>query len=249
VKPTSRKAGATSLGAPSGHHHGGLERRAWTREEALDRLESPERRISQDPEVLWSRVGLARGETVVDIGAGTGYFAIPAARRVGPVGRVYAVDLSADLVELIRERAERESLPQLEPVLCTLSSIPLPSKVADVVLLANVLHDVPDSTLSEAARLLKPTGRFINVDWAKRETPGGPPMEIRLDLDHAERRLAQHGLVPVERWSFGPWHYGITLRLGGRTTGLSEGPKRRRSPPGGVRAGLVSPGDRRSRSS
>jgi SAM-dependent methyltransferase len=195
------------------HDHEGLAGRAWTRAEALGALEAPERRQSQDPDALWTRVGLAPGATVVDVGAGTGFFAVPAARRVGPEGHVYAVDLSGELVELLRERRDRESLPQLQPLKNTLSSIPLPSEVADVVLLANVLHDIPASTVSEAVRLLRPRGRFVNVDWKKSAaTPGGPPLGIRLTPEEAERRLEGHGLRAFERWEFGPWHYGLVLR-------------------------------------
>jgi ubiquinone/menaquinone biosynthesis C-methylase UbiE len=193
------------------HDHGGLAGRAWTREEALGALEAPERRQSQDPDALWTRIGLAPGATVVDVGAGTGFFAVEAARRVGPEGRVYAVDLSDELVELLRERRDRESLPQLQPLRNTLTSIPLPSAVADVVLLANVLHDIPVSTLSEAVRLVKPRGRFVNVDWKKEQTPGGPPLEIRLTPDEAEQLLEKQGLKAVERWEFGRWHYALVL--------------------------------------
>lgn len=206
------RAGARRPAAGYAHDHGGLARRAWTRKEALRALEAPERRKSQDPEFLWTRIGLAPGAIVADVGAGTGFFAVSAARRVGPGGHVYAVDVSDELVELLRERRDRESLPQLEPIRNTLTSIPLPSSVADVVLLANVLHDIPASTLSEAVRLLKPLGRFINVDWKKEETRGGPPLDIRLTPDEAEQLLERHGLKAVDRWDSGPWHYGLTLR-------------------------------------
>jgi ubiquinone/menaquinone biosynthesis C-methylase UbiE len=96
----------------------------------------------------------------------------------------------------------------------TVTSIPLPDAVADVVLLANVLHDIPDPTLAEAVRLLKPLGRLVNVDWKKSKTPGGPPPRIRLTPEAAGRRFARHGLRTEETWEFGPWHYALLLRLG-----------------------------------
>jgi len=191
----------------------GLARRAWHRDEAVEFLEAPDRRESQDPEVLFDRVHLAVGESVVDVGAGTGYFAVVAARRVGPRGIVHAVDLSEELVELLAERAARESLPQLVPLRSSAAEIPLPDSVADLVLLANVLHDVPDSTVAEAVRTLRPDGRLVNVDWRKvRGTPRGPPIDIRLTPRAAEARLGRHGLVAVDRFRFGPWHYGIVMR-------------------------------------
>ena len=203
---------------PPAHAHGhhdhpaGMHGRAWSRAEAIAALESPDRTASQDPEALWDVVGLRPGETVVDVGAGTGYFAFPAARRVGAAGRVYAVDLSDDLVDLLQERARTRGVPQLTAVHSALDRISLADGVADVVLLANVLHDIPVTTLQEAVRLLRPTGRFVNIDWKKRDTPGGPPIEVRLTEEEARDRLARVGLAETRRWEFGPHHYGLLLR-------------------------------------
>jgi ubiquinone/menaquinone biosynthesis C-methylase UbiE len=180
-------------------------------------LESPARRASQDPEEVWTRVGLRPGDVVADVGAGTGYFALPAAARVGPSGHVYAIDLSSDLVDLIRTRRDQASLPQLQPIQNTVSSIPLPSEIADVVLLANVLHDFPPSTIAEAVRLLKPQGRLVNIDWKKQSTPTGPPLSIRLSPEQAARLLGKRGLMEVDRWEFGPSHYGLILRRSPRS--------------------------------
>jgi SAM-dependent methyltransferase len=204
-------SGRSSQSAPAHGHPHHLARRGWSREEGLAWLESPERRSTQDPEVVWNRVGLKPGETVVDIGAGTGYFAVSAARRVGTSGRVYAVDVSRELVELLHERSAEKALPQLIPVRSTPEAIPIDSGLADVLLFANVLHDIPSATISEAVRLLRPSGRAVNVDWKKDDTPGGPPLEIRLAPEEATALLAEHGLELADRWEFGPWHYGLTL--------------------------------------
>ena len=161
--------------------------------------------------MVWDHARLTTGETVVDLGAGTGFFALVAARRVGAVGRVYAVDTSEELVGLLRERRTQEGLPQLVPVLSTPGTIPLRSNIADALLLANVLHDVPSSTVAEAVRLLRPGGRVINVDWKKEDTPGGPPFELRLRPEDAAARFAEHGLELDGVWELGPWHYGLTL--------------------------------------
>lgn len=184
-----------------------MHHRAWTREEALARLEGAERSKTQDPEALWDRAGLKAGETVADIGAGTGYFAIPAARRVGPAGRILAIDLSDELVGLIRERRDREGLKQIEAVHCGPESIPLPNAIADVVLLANVLHDLPAGMVGEAVRLLKPDGRLLNLDWKREQSEFGPPLEVRIEPDTARQLLETAGLQEAERWEPGTTHY------------------------------------------
>ena len=186
--------------------------RRWTRQEGLDHLDNPERRRHQDPEAFWRKVGLSPGTAVAEIGAGTGFFALPAAQAVGPAGKVYAVDISDELVELLKERQAERGMTNLFPVLSTAERIPLADGLADVVLLANVLHDIPPSTASEAVRLLKKGGRLINVDWKKTETPGGPPVSVRFTEAEATRRLEAMGLRHEKAWEFGPHHYVLEFR-------------------------------------
>ena len=218
--PVARASPAASSPAPAAHGsahrpevHGpnGTAHGLWSHTEVIARLEAPERARTQDPDLLWDRVGVSTGAIVADVGAGPGFFAVPAARRVGAAGRVYAIDASPAMIARLRERRERDRLPQLRPVRSTSRHIPLRSGVADVVLLANVLHDIPDATLAEAVRLLRPEGRLVNVDWKRSRTPYGPPIELRLSPRAAERRLASFGLRTIDRWTFGPWHYGLVL--------------------------------------
>lgn len=183
----------------------------WSRADALSLLDSPARRASQDPELLWRRVALREGETVVDVGAGSGYFSLPAARIVGPGGRVYAVDVSKELLELIRERAEAGNIRNIETVLSTPSRIPIEDSAADVTLLANVLHGISPKTLAESVRVLHPGGRLVDVDWKKRRTPEGPPVEHRLSVREASAALSAHGLQRLDSFELGPYHYVLVF--------------------------------------
>lgn len=184
---------------------------AWSRADAAALLEAPERREKQDPERLWEKVGLREGDVVVDVGAGSGFFSFPAARRVGPAGRVYAVDVSEELVGLLRERATSRKAGNVAPVLSTPTHIPIEDAVADVAILANVLHGIPPETVDEAVRLLRPGGRLVNLDWKKQRTEGGPPVRHRLTAEEATRTLAAHGMTPVDSFDLGPDHYVLVF--------------------------------------
>src|SRR5688572_29717749 len=110
--------------------------------EERDLLRDDWRREHLDPDAFWRRVGLRRGQTVVDVGAGIGYFALPAARRVGPAGHVYACDVSPDMVRHMEREANKAGLGHLEPCRSAECRLPLPSHSADLVLAAFVLHEV-----------------------------------------------------------------------------------------------------------
>jgi ubiquinone/menaquinone biosynthesis C-methylase UbiE len=184
---------------------------SWSRADAATVLDSPERRSSQDPNRLWRRVGLKHGETVVDVGAGSGFYTFPAAAAVGPKGRVYAVDVSPELVELVRERAASRNVPNVETVLSTPTHIPIEDAVADVAILANVLHGIPSTTVDETVRVLRPGGRLVNVDWKKEPTPQGPPVRHRLTVAEATKTLTARGLTPVDSFELGPYHYVLVF--------------------------------------
>ena len=74
-------------------------------------------RLRNFPKRLWKRLGFARGQTVADVGAGSGYFTVRLARRVGPEGKVYAVDVQPEMLTIIRKRIAKENLTNVEPIL------------------------------------------------------------------------------------------------------------------------------------
>jgi ubiquinone/menaquinone biosynthesis C-methylase UbiE len=185
--------------------HRRMHEPVWTRKQALALLDAPERRLSENPEELWKRSGLRRGMAVVDVGAGTGYFAFPASDIVGDSGTVYAVDVSRVLVRLLRERARHRTNVVVR--LSRPDRIPLPDGIADRVLLSNVLHGIPPATVEESVRVLRPGGRLLDLDWKKATTARGPPVEHRLSAHEAREVLEQHGLRFVRSGPLGPSHY------------------------------------------
>jgi ubiquinone/menaquinone biosynthesis C-methylase UbiE len=198
-------------GHPGHRDHRKMHEATWTREQAIAALEDPARWASENPRALWRRAGLTPGMSVADVGAGSGFYSFPASELVGPSGRVLAIDVSPELVELIRERARDGHRPNIEVTLSKPGRIPLPDAIADRVLLANVLHGIPPATVSEAVRLLRPGGRLLDLDWKKEATSRGPPVAHRLAVRVARRTLERYGLRGVEEWEAGPDHYVVML--------------------------------------
>ncbi len=173
-------------------------------------LDDPERRTYLDPNRILRAFRVEPGMRVADIGAGTGFFAVPAADRVGPGGRVYAIDLAPEMIDALKVKVAAAGKTEVEVVPSTEDRIPLPARSVDFVLLACVLHELDGiATLLECGRILRPTGRVGVVDWRKIEQDIGPPREHRLNERQAEGALRRGGFTPKRVFPAGPHHYGI----------------------------------------
>jgi len=109
---------------------------------------------------------LAPGKSVADIGAGSGWFTVRAARRVGSSGTVYAVDINPEAVQYIDRRAHTESLPNIKGILSTPSDPMLPKEAVDAVLLLKTYHEVADPVvlLEHLRPALRPGARVGIID-------------------------------------------------------------------------------------
>ena len=193
-----------------------------------ERLEHPDRLRLLPPRDLLIRAGLRVGIVAADVGCGPGFFALPAAQIVGPAGRVYAVDIHREMLEAVQNKARDAGLPNIETVLAKESAIPLPDGVAQVVLLAFVLHEAvdPAAFAREAARILAPGGHLLLLEWKREEMPAGPPMHDRVTPQEAEGWLTSAGLRIVDRFEPNPYHYGFVGQAStSPLTGPATGPQ------------------------
>jgi ubiquinone/menaquinone biosynthesis C-methylase UbiE len=143
---------------------------------SLKRLDDPERRRILPARELLGQMGIKQGDTVLDFGAGIGYFSIPALDLVGESGKVIAIDLSKRMLkELKRRTGDR-------PNLIISQARDLNAFTTDVILLVTVLHEVddPKEFLESCFTHLNPEGRIFIIDWQKKETPHGPPIGHRI---------------------------------------------------------------------
>ncbi|MGI0155937.1 MAG: class I SAM-dependent methyltransferase [Thermoplasmata archaeon] len=197
----------------------------WTEERARAVLDDPARREREDPRKLWRRAGLKAGMCVADVGAGSGFYSFPASDVVGRSGRVLAIDVSPELVAMVRARARRERRGNVVATLSRPGRIPLADALADRVLLANVVHGIPPATLREAARILRPGGLLIDLDWRKESAARGPPLAHRLSAAEARRALERYGLRAVGEWKPGPDHYALLLEKPVASEGVARRPR------------------------
>src|SRR5205823_6261003 len=165
----------------------------------VDRLLNEDRQRMLPAKPILRAAGVAAGQVVVDLGAGPGFFTLPAAGLVGAGGHVYAVDVEPLMLDLCRRRAEEAGITGIETVHSSEAQIPLPDATADRVLIAFVLHEADDvaALLREAARLLRPGGEIAVAEWRKAAGTPGPPLDHRIGDDDLARFAAQAGLRPV----------------------------------------------------
>ena len=111
-------------------------------------------------------LGIASGKGVADIGAGSGWFTVRAARRVGPSGTVYAVDINPEAIRYIDRRVRNESLPNVRTILNKPDDPMLPKEAVDAVLLLKTYHEVADpvALLEHLRPALKPAARLGVID-------------------------------------------------------------------------------------
>jgi ubiquinone/menaquinone biosynthesis C-methylase UbiE len=172
------------------------------------RLDLPERTNWLPPDEVIRALAVEAGATVVDLGAGTGYFALPLARAIGAAGRVIAVDAQDEMLELLRRKISSSAVSNIELVRAEADRIALPDSACDLIFLANVWHEISDrvAALAETKRVLKAQGRIAILDWRPDVEPEhGPPLEHRLTPASAVAELVAAGFQPGSQRNIGKY--------------------------------------------
>ncbi len=179
----------------------------------LQRLESDERRRLLDVETVLTYLPLEPQQSVADIGCGPGFFAFPLSRRLAS-GRLYALDISDEMLERLRQRVQESQIANIEVMKCGELDFPLPAASLDGVFLAFVLHeqDNPDAFLAKVQELLKPGAWLSVIEWEKRDTDMGPPAAERIDRTELRNMARQHNLEVIFEKVLNEAHYLAVLR-------------------------------------
>jgi ubiquinone/menaquinone biosynthesis C-methylase UbiE len=163
------------------------------------KLDNPRRREMLPPEEVLAAFNLTPGTTLADIGCGIGYFTFPAAKLLGPGGKVYAMDISATMLSEVDMKRQQEGIINIETVQTGEYDLRLKPGTADTGLLCNVLHEIEDKDcfLKEIFRILKTEGRIIIIEWRKQPGAWGPPLEERMGEPEAAGLLDKNGFTNI----------------------------------------------------
>jgi len=158
-------------------------------------LERPDRAKWQKPDEIVAALGLAGSETVVDVGAGSGYFSFRLARAL-PTGTVIATDIQPEMVRHMHHKAMSEGIQNLRAVLGDTADPGVPP-TADLVFVCDVLHHVPNQSvwLGKLASQMKTGARLALVEFKQGKLPQGPPERLKLSRAKQLKLAKDAGLV------------------------------------------------------
>lgn len=169
-----------------------------------------------DPKKVISTFGVEKGDVVADLGSGVGYFAIPLAKAVVPKGKVYAVDIMSDSLDLLKSKANVEGLSNLEYMRADLeaeNSTAISDSSVNFVVIVNTLFQLKNKTniFREAKRILKPGGKLIIIDWMPGSSVMGPADTERMTLDQVRVATLINGFREIKQWVPDAYHYGLVF--------------------------------------
>ena len=171
-------------------------------------------RMWHHPEISLKSIGLGSGMTFMDVGCGYGFFTIPAASIVGEKGKVYAVDVEASSIDRLKREAAEKGLKNIHAEVGAAEETVFCNECADIVFCSTVLHDFrdPAKVLRNAKRMLKPSGTLVNLDWKKKPTEFGPPLQIRVSEEQAANLIKQAGFTIESVKDLGSDFYIVTAK-------------------------------------
>jgi ubiquinone/menaquinone biosynthesis C-methylase UbiE len=167
---------------------------------------------------LLDALRLAPGQVVADVGCGNGFYTFRLAERVGPEGKVYAVDIQPEMLAMLEEEQKRRlrsgTARNVERVLGTVVDPRLPEASIDLAFLVDVYHEFshPEQMLAAIRRSLKPGGRVVLAEF-RLEDPEVPIKLLhKMSKAQIRKELAANGFEVVEEFDGLPWQHLMFFR-------------------------------------
>lgn len=158
----------------------------------IERFESPERDSYQLPQKVMEYLGDIEGKTIMDIGAGSGYFSVKLAEKNATV---IAADVDDEFLKFLKNRIQENNLSNIETRKIPYDSPNLKEKEVDMVLIVNTYHHIENRSeyFAKVKKGTKPNGELVLIDFLKAETPVGPPLNHKLSMDTVVSELKKAG--------------------------------------------------------
>lgn len=169
-----------------------------------------------DPTKIVNKLNLKNGDYAADFGSGHGYFVVPLAQAVAPNGKIFAIDIQRNALDVARAKSKLKNIQNIEYIWADLE-YPQGSKLKDdfvnLVLVTNILHQSAhkEQIIKEAHRVLHSSARLALIEWKRDEeiSAFGPPNELRIDQQAAINLCVSQSFVVEQEFDVGSHHYGI----------------------------------------
>ena len=175
-------------------------------------LDRPEREKEEAPAKLLPALKIKEGDVAADIGAGSGYYTLMLAKHVGAKGKVYAVDIQPEMLDIIKKKMTKRGVKNVELVKNTETEAKLPAASVDLILLVDVYHEFthPYEMTVDMVKALKPKGRMVFVEF-RLEDENVPIKTVhRMSEKQVLKEMAEHAeLRHVGTLGFMPWQHVI----------------------------------------
>jgi ubiquinone/menaquinone biosynthesis C-methylase UbiE len=170
-----------------------------------------------DPQSNLEKFGLSEGSIIADLGAGSGFYTLAAARLVKESGKVYAVDVQQELLARLKNVAHQSKMHNVEVIHGNIEKVGgtyIRENSIDAALICNVFFQVDqkEEFLKEVKRILKVNGRILFIDWEDSFGGMGPQPEHVVTEKSAEEYLQKAGFTRVDSFDAGDHHYGFIFR-------------------------------------
>lgn len=186
----------------------------------VERFEREGREIFDRRREIVAALRLRPGQNVADIGAGTGLFVPMFAEAVRPGGCVFAVDIAADFLANIAERARAAGLENVRTILCTERSVELPPRSVDLAFICDTYHhfEYPESTMKSLHRALRPGGEVVVIDFKRipGESSEWVMNHVRAGQEVVEEEIQAAGFRKIEQLDLLQQNYMVRFRKVGR---------------------------------
>ncbi|HCN28859.1 MAG TPA: SAM-dependent methyltransferase [Verrucomicrobiales bacterium] len=173
------------------------------------------REREEGAERMREELRLKPGMTVCDLGSGNGYHTLPMAEKVGPEGRVYAVDIQPEMLEMLKQRAEARMLENIECIINSETDPKIPAGSCDMILLVDVYHEFshPEEMLAGIRKALKPDGVVVLVEFRAEDESVPIKPEHKMTKAQINKELEHNGFKLAREFDGLPWQHMMFFGL------------------------------------